>query len=140
VITQNIVLNSYRFSRSTGYNSNAGECVPPYYSGEEEISLEVLIEQQRSLAHSKNPFERVVGSLCIGAILKEQLTKLPNSTISQLMTDHIWCQLNLLGPESVIVEIAGERLLDSAIAITPNAASVEKYESALVCPRCGAEL
>ena len=56
------------------------------------------------------------------------------------MTDHVWSQLNLLGPESVIVEVASERLLDSAIAITPNAASVEKYESALVCPRCGAEL
>jgi hypothetical protein len=80
-----------------------------------------------------------VGSLCIGAILKEQLAGLPNSTISQLMTDHIWCQLNLLGPESVIVEIASERLLDSAIAITPNAASVEKYETSLVCPECAAE-
>jgi hypothetical protein len=55
------------------------------YSGQEEI--EDLIEEQRSLAHSKNPFERVVGSLCIGAILKERLVGLPNSTISQLMTD-----------------------------------------------------
>jgi hypothetical protein len=110
------------------------------YNGEQETSVEGLIEEQRSLAHSKNPFERVVGSLCIGAILKEQLAGLPNSTISQLMTDHVWCQLNLLGPESVIVEIASERLLESAIAITPIAASVEKYESALVCQRCGAEL
>ena len=108
--------------------------------GEEEISVDVLIEEQRSLAHSKNPFERVVGSLCIAAILKKQLLGLPNSTISQLMTDHIWSGLNLLGPESVIVEIATERLIESAIAITPKAASVEKYESALVCPRCGAEL
>ena len=108
--------------------------------GEEEISVDVLIEEQRSLAHSKNPFERVVGSLCIAAILKKQLLGLPNSTISQLMTDHIWSGLNLLGPESVIVEIATERLIESAIAITPKAASVEKYESAFVCPRCGAEL
>jgi hypothetical protein len=113
--------------------------VPDDY-GEEEISVDVLIEEQRSLAHSKNPFERVVGSLCIAAILKKQLLGLPNSTISQLMTDHIWSGLNLLGPESVIVEIATERLIESAIAITPKAASVEKYESALVCPRCGAEL
>ena len=111
-----------------------------YYSGDKEIGLEDLIQGQRSLARSKNPFERVVGSLCIGAILKEQLGRLPNSAISRLMTDYVWCQLNLLGPESVIVEVASERLLDSAIAITPNAASVEKYESALVCPRCGAEL
>ena len=111
-----------------------------HYSGEEEISLEVLIKQQRTLAHSSNPIERVIGSLCVAAILKRKLVVLPNSTISQLMTDHIFCQLNLLEPESVIVEIASERLLDSAIAITPKAASVEKYESALVCPRCGAEL
>ena len=102
--------------------------------GEKEISVDVLIEEQRRLTHSKNSFERVVGSLCIGAILKEQLAGLPNSTISQLMTDHIWCQLNLLGPESVIVEIASERLLDSAIAIVPKAASVEKYGTSLVCP------
>jgi hypothetical protein len=51
---------------------------------------------------------------------------LPNSTIGQLLTDHIWSQLNLLGPESVIVEIASERLN-------------EKYGTSLVCPECGAE-
>jgi len=112
--------------------------VPDDY-GEEEISVDVLIEEQRSLTHSKNPFERVVGSLCIGAILKEQLASLPNRTISQLLTDQIWSQLNLLGPESVIVEIATERLLGSAIGIVPTA-SVEKCETSLVCPRCGAEL
>jgi uncharacterized protein with PIN domain len=126
VITQNIVLNSYRFSRSTGYNSNAGECVHPYYSGDKEIGLEDLIQEQRSLARSKNPFERVIGSLCVASMLKEQLVRLPNSTISQLMTDNIWCQLNLLEPESVIVEIASERL-------------VEKREASLVCPECGSE-
>jgi hypothetical protein len=126
VITQNIVLNSYRFPRSTGYNSNAGGCVPDDY-GEEEISVDVLLEEQRKLAHSTNPFERVVGSLCVGAILKEQLVRLPNSTISQLLTDHIWSQLNLLGPESVIVEIASERLN-------------EKYGISQVCPECGAQL
>ena len=99
----------------------------PYHSGEKEIGVEDLIEEQRSLARSKNPFERVVGSLCIGAILKEQLVGLPNSTIGRLMTDHIWSRLNLLEPESVIVEIASERL-------------IEKYETSLVCPECGAEL
>ncbi|MGB8060962.1 MAG: hypothetical protein WCF26_03640 [Candidatus Sulfotelmatobacter sp.] len=92
-----------------------------YQCGEEEISVDVLIEEQRRLAHSKNPFERVLGSLCIGAILKEQLVGLPNSTISQLLTDHIWSQLNLLGPESVIVEIASERLLHFFPLIVRNA-------------------
>ena len=99
------------------------------YTDEDEISVEGLIGEQRKHAHSKNPIERVVGSLCIGAILKERLVGLPNSTISQLLTDQIWGQLNLLGPESVIVEIASERLLESAIAIVPKA-----------CPERGAEL
>jgi len=94
---------------------------------EGEINVDVLIEEHRCLAHSKNPFERVVGSLCIGSILKEQLVGLPNSTIGRLMTDYIWSDLNLLGPESVIVEIASERL-------------IEKYGTSLVCPECGAEL
>lgn len=89
--------------------------------------MECLIEEQRRLSASTNPFERVVGSLCIGAILKEQLVRLPNSAISRLLTDQIWSQLNLLEPESVIVEIASERL-------------VEKREASLVCPECGAEL
>ena len=99
----------------------------PYYSGNKEIGFEDLIQEQRSLARSKNPFERVVGSLCIGAFLKEQLVRLPNSAISRLLTDQIWSQLNLLEPESVIVEIASERL-------------VEKREASLACPECGAEL
>jgi hypothetical protein len=111
VVTQNFVLNSYRFLASTGYNSNAGECVYANYSGEDEISVEGLIEDQRKLAHSKNPIERVVGSLCIAAILQKQLMVLPNSTIGRLITDYVWIDLNLLGPESVIVEIASERLL-----------------------------
>jgi hypothetical protein len=139
VVTPTYFPHSYRFLASTGYNSNAGECVRDYQCGEEEISVDVLIEEQRRLSHSKNLCERVVGSLCVGAILKKQLMELPNSTISQLMTDHIWCQLNLLGPESVIVEIASERLIESAIAIAPKAASAEKCETPLVCPECGAE-
>ena len=126
MVTQNFVLNSYRFFASTGYNRNASECVPDYDGEEQDITVEGLIEEQRRLSHSKNPFERVVGSLCVAAILKKQLLGLPNSTIGRLMTDYVWSGLNLLGPESVIVEIASERL-------------IEKYETSLVCPECGAE-
>ena len=111
----------------------------PDYSGDEEISVEGLIEAQRKLVHSKNLCERVVGSLCISTILKNQLMGLPNSAISRLMTNQIWSQLNLLGPESVIVELASERLQESTIAIVPKAASVEKCETSVVCPECGAE-
>jgi hypothetical protein len=98
----------------------------PYYSGEDEISVEGLIEEQRRLSHSKNLCERVVGSLCISAILKNQLMGLPNRTIGRLLTDYVWSDLNLLGPESVIIEIASERI-------------IEKYGTSLVCPECGAE-
>jgi hypothetical protein len=101
--------------------------VHDYQCGEEEISVEGLIEEQRRLSVSKNTFERVVGSLCVAAILKEQLVGLPNRTIARLMTDYVWSDLNLLRPESVIVEIASERL-------------IEKYGTSLVCPECGAEL
>jgi hypothetical protein len=126
VVTPTFSLHSYRFLASPGYNSNAGGCVDDDY-GEEEISVEVIIEEQRRLARSPNLIERVLGSLCIGAILKERLVGSPNSTIGQLLTDHIWSQLNLLGPESVIVEIASKRL-------------DEKYGASLVCPECGAQL
>jgi len=113
--------------------------VPDYYSREEDITVDALIEEQRRLARSKTFFEKVVGTLCVAALLNERLDALPDEAVGQLMLDHIWSQMNLLGPESVIVEIASERLLGSAIAITPNAASVEKYETSLVCPKCGAE-
>ena len=86
--------------------------------------MEDLIDAQRRLSHSKNICERVVGSLCIGAILKEQLVRLPNSAISRLMTDYVWSDLNLLAPESVVVEVASERL-------------IEKYGTSMVCPECG---
>jgi len=101
--------------------------VRAHHSGENKISVEGLIQEERTLARSPNLIERVVGSLCIGAILKERLVGLPNSTIGRLMTDYVWSGLNLLGPESVIVEIASERL-------------IERCETSLVCPECGAEI
>src|ERR1035438_4957093 len=125
VVTPTFFPHSYRFFASTGYNGNAGGCVPDDY-GEEEISLGVLIEEQRSLAHSKNPFERVVGTLCLASLLKERLAALPDAAVGQLMSRYVLDDLNLLGPESVIVEIASERL-------------IEKRETSLVCPECGVE-
>ena len=85
-----------------------------YYSGQEEISVDGLIEEQRRLARSKTFFEKVVGTLCVAALLKERLAALTDAAVGQLMVDHVWSELNLLGPESVIVEIASERLLHSS--------------------------
>src|ERR1035437_10446187 len=99
VVTPTFSLHSYRFFASTGYNGNAGGCVPDDY-GEEEISLGVLIEEQRSLAHSKNPFERVVGSLCLAALLKERLAALTDAAVGQVMSRYALDDLNGFSPDN----------------------------------------
>ena len=68
-----------------------------YYSGQEEISVEGLIEEQRRLARSKTFFEKVVGTLCVAALLKERLAALTDASVGQLMVDHVWNELNLSG-------------------------------------------
>jgi hypothetical protein len=113
--------------------------VHPYYSGEEEISVEGLIQEQRKLAHSTNPFERVVGTLCVAGLLKQRLAALPDEALGQLMFDYVWNDMNVFSPELTICEIATKRLLESAIAIVPKSARVEKCTTSLVCPECSAE-
>ena len=88
-----------------------GECVHEYYSREEEISVEGLIEAQRRLSVSKNPFERVVGTLCVSGILKARLAVLPDEAVGQLMFDHVWSEMDIFAPELVICEAASVRLL-----------------------------
>jgi atypical dual specificity phosphatase len=77
----------------------------------EDITVDALIEEQRRLAHSKNPLERVVGSLCVAARLKRSLAALPDAAVGQLMFDFVWNELNLLSPEMAICQEATERLL-----------------------------
>jgi len=79
----------------------------------ETMSIEGLIGLQRTLSLSRNPFERVIGTLCVAGILKARLTVLPDEAVGQLMVDHV-TDLNLLGPECVIVEVASERLLNTS--------------------------
>jgi hypothetical protein len=88
--------------------------VHPNYCGQEEISVDALIEEQRRLARSTTFFEKVVGTLCLASLLKQRLAALTDAAVGQLMVDHVWSELNLLGPESVIVEVASERLLHSS--------------------------
>jgi len=70
-----------------------------------------LIEEQRSLAASKNPLERLFGALSFAGSLKKELASLPDKSIGQLMFDHVWNELNLLSPEMTICTEATERLL-----------------------------
>src|ERR1035438_8126763 len=86
-----------------------------------------------------NPFERVVGSLCLAALLKERLAALTDAAVGQLMSRYVLDDLNVFSPETTICEVATERLIESAIAIVPKEAKAEKYETSLICPRCGAE-
>jgi hypothetical protein len=85
-----------------------------YYSGQEEISVEGLIEEQRRLARSKTFFEKVVGTLCVAALLKERLAALTDAAIGQLMVDHVCNEMNVFSPELTICEVATERLIHSS--------------------------
>jgi hypothetical protein len=109
--------------------------VHDYQCGEEDISVEGLIEAQRRLSVSKNPFERVVGSLCLAGLLKEKLAALPDESVRQLMLDHVWSELDLLGPESVIVEIASERLLNASPVLSKTKRRTSNHEESRdLCP------
>lgn len=94
------------------------------YSGQDEI--EDLIEEQRRLARSKTFFERVVGTFCVAALLRERLAALTDVAVGQLTSRYVLNDLNLFSPETTICEVATERLIESAIAIYSKAASVEK--------------
>lgn len=89
--------------------------MPDYYSGEEELSVEELIEAQRTLSLSRNPFERVLGALCVCGILKARLAALPDEALAQLMFHYVWNDMNLFSPELTICQVATERLLGSPV-------------------------
>jgi hypothetical protein len=88
--------------------------VPDDYGGQEEISVEGLIEEQRRLARSKIFFEKVVGTLCVAALLKERLAALTDAAVGQLMVDHVCNEMNVLSPELTICEVATERLIHTS--------------------------
>jgi hypothetical protein len=80
-------------------------------SREPEISVEDLIVEQRRLSASKNPFARVVGTLCLAGLLKRRLVALTDAAVGQLMFNHVCNEMNVFGPELTICEVATERLL-----------------------------
>lgn len=85
--------------------------------GVEEASIEALIEEQRRLACSGNPFERVFCSLVVAALLKQKLASLPNETVGQLLFDHVWNVIDVSSPELAICQVATERLLNSSSVV-----------------------
>ena len=77
----------------------------------EKKRVEMLIEEQRRCSVSPNPLERVVGSLCVAALLKKKLSVLPDTVIGQLMFDCVWNVMDVFSPEMTICQAATERLL-----------------------------
>ena len=82
-----------------------------YYSQEETISVEGLIDEQRRLARAEDRFERVVGSLVASGLLKQRLVALTDVAVGQLMSDYVCDEMNVFGPELTICQEATERLL-----------------------------
>ena len=85
--------------------------------GTEETSIEALIEKQRRLACSGNPFERVFCSLVVAATAQAEARSLPNETVGQLMFDHVWNVIDVSSPEMAICQVATERLLNSSSVV-----------------------
>ena len=79
----------------------------------EEPSIEALIEEQRRLACSENPFERVIGSLLVAGLLKQKLALLSNEAVGRLMFDFVWNVIDVSSPELTICQEATERLIGS---------------------------
>jgi hypothetical protein len=113
--------------------------VHDYYSGEEEISVESLIEEQRRLARSKSPCERVVGSLYMSGILKERLARLTDKQIGQLVFDFVDEQLGVFDPETTICRHATLRLFRSSGGHL-TVGEIERQEQRPACPKCGSEM
>jgi len=77
----------------------------------EETSIEALIEEQRRLACSNIPFERVIGSLLAAGLLKQRLALISDEAVGQLMFDLVWNVIDVSSPEMAICQVATERLL-----------------------------
>jgi hypothetical protein len=95
-------------------------------SGDEEISVESLIEEQRRLSGSKNPFERVVGTLYVAGLLKRKLGVLPNEALGHLMFEFVSDVLGVFSPELTICQVATERLLNSSPLQVTNSTEESK--------------
>jgi hypothetical protein len=105
---------------------------------EEDVTICELIEIQRMLARSKDPFERVVGALFVAVILDMRLGQLTDRQIGQLMFDYFGHDLGILLPETTICDHATRRLFRSA----GGSFTTEDWEKQRQrpCPRCGNEM
>jgi hypothetical protein len=77
---------------------------------QDNIDLHAMIEAQRKLTHSKEPYERVVGVLCVAGMLKKRLARLNDEELGQLLVEYVSNELTMFSPEAAICEEAAQRL------------------------------
>jgi len=106
---------------------------------EQDATVIDLIEIQRLLAHSNNPFERLVGTLLVAGLLDMRLAQLTDRQIGQLMFDHFGNDLGILLPETTICDHATRRLFRSAGG-SLTTEDMEKQRQRPACPKCGGEM
>jgi hypothetical protein len=105
---------------------------------EEDATVSELIEIQRMLAESDNPFERLVGTLWAAGMLEERLAQLTDRQVGQLMFDVVADQLSILRPGTTICNHATRRLFRSEGAKLTTQ-DIEKQRQQPACPKCGNE-
>ncbi len=103
-----------------------------------EPIVESLIDLQRRLLKSKNPFVRRIGILLAAGALNEHLSELNDHRIGQLLLDEVGSDLGIFEPEAIICHQATQRLFRS-----PNG-SLEEDDTPqpgrLSCPNCGNDM
>jgi hypothetical protein len=81
-----------------------------HHSSESNIDLYKLIEAQRKLTHSKEPYERVVGVLCVSGMLKNRLARLNDDELGQLLVEYVSNEVTMFSPEAAICEETAQRM------------------------------
>jgi hypothetical protein len=79
-------------------------------SAENSLALHAVITEYAKLTNSPEPYERVVGALCVAGILTHRLTLLSDREIGQLVFDYVWTELRWSSPQMAICEEAAQRL------------------------------
>ena len=100
-----------------------------------EPIVESLIDLQRRLLKSKNPFVRRIGTLLAAGALDNHLSELNDHRIGQLLLDEVGGDLGILQPEATICHQATRRLFRSE-----HGSLVEEPPLRPPCPVCGNDM
>jgi hypothetical protein len=98
-----------------------------------------LIDIQRRLADSKNPFLRCIGTLLAAGILDRHLALLSDRQVGQLIIDEVDCNLEMFQPEATICRQATQRLFRSPGGKL-SAEDIEKQQQRRRCPKCDGDM